>query len=318
MSRPLRIEYEGALYHVTARGNSGQYVFSDDIDRNKFLDFFAQEVALQRWICHTYCLMGTHWHLLLETPEPNLSRGMCRLNGRYSQWFNARHHRHGHLLQGRYKAILVEKESYLLELCRYVVLNPVRAGMVDQVEQWSWSSYQATVGSQACPVWLTIDWLLSLFANSKKPAQAAYCSFVADGIRKAPPWHALRGQVFLGSQDFLHEMTARIEAKAADSEQIPKTTRRPGRPGPAQVIARVAQEFGLPIDNVFDRKRHAAAFRLLTYLLRRVCNLPLKDVAAMVGVSTARVSQIQKLFDGPRAPHFLAPTVAAMLKKYKF
>src|SRR6185369_14352378 len=129
MARPLRLEFEGALYHVTSRGNERSPIFRDDRDRTKFLEILGSIASVSRWAVHAYCLMGNHYHLLLETPRPNLSAGMQRINGRYTQWFNRRHRRAGHLLQGRFKAILVERDPHLLELCRYVVLNPVRAGM---------------------------------------------------------------------------------------------------------------------------------------------------------------------------------------------
>ena len=126
MARPLRLEFPGAVYHVSSRGNARQRIFFGDADRELFLDTLTQGIARYRWLCHAYCLMENHYHLLIETPRANLSLGMRQLNGIYTQTFNRRHHRVGHLFQGRFRAILVEKESYLLELCRYIVLNPVR------------------------------------------------------------------------------------------------------------------------------------------------------------------------------------------------
>ena len=151
MARQLRLEYPGALYHLTARGNEQQPIFHDDVDRQQFLQLFGYEILQQRWRCYAYCLMGNHYHLLIETPGPNLSRGMRRLNGSYTQRFNWRHQRVGHLLQGRFKSLVVERETYLLELCRYVVLNPVRAGMVATPADWPWSSYGATAGLRTPP-----------------------------------------------------------------------------------------------------------------------------------------------------------------------
>ena len=115
MSRPLRLEFAGALYHVTARGNAREDIFRDDGDRATFLDLLGREIAQQRWRLYAYCLMGNHYHLLIETPEPNLTRGMQRLNQVYTQRFNRRHQRVGHVLQGRYKAIVVDKDSYFKE-----------------------------------------------------------------------------------------------------------------------------------------------------------------------------------------------------------
>jgi len=157
MARPLRLQFEGAVYHITSRGNARQEIFLDDKDRTVFLEVLAEVIGRFGWICHAYCLMSNHYHILIETPEPNLSRGMQLLNGVYTQRFNRYHKRFGHVLQGRYKAILVERESHLLELARYVVLNPVRAKMVSSAKDWPWSSYRAMSGQSDVPEFLHID-----------------------------------------------------------------------------------------------------------------------------------------------------------------
>jgi len=131
MARPLRIEYPGAVYHVTSRGNEKKAVFKDEQDRENFLRTLQHVNKRYNWLCHAYCLMDNHYHLLIETPDGNLALGMRQLNGVYTQLFNNRRHRTGHLFQGRYKAILIQKDTHLLEVCRYVVLNPVRARMVE-------------------------------------------------------------------------------------------------------------------------------------------------------------------------------------------
>jgi REP element-mobilizing transposase RayT len=147
MTRPLRIEYPGAVYHITNRGNDKKAVFKDDQDRETFLKILAFVNKRYHWLCHAYCLMDNHYHLMIETPDGNLSLGMRQLNGVYTQARNKRHGKTGHLFQGRYKAILIQKDTHLLEVCRYVVLNPVRARMVEKPEDWRWSSYQATGGA---------------------------------------------------------------------------------------------------------------------------------------------------------------------------
>src|SRR3972149_660628 len=146
MARPLRIEFAGALYHVTSRGNAQANIFGDDDDREQLLSLLFNTVTRYDWYCHAYCLMDNHYHLLIETGTPSLSRGMKLLNGTYTQYFNRQHRRVGHVFQGRFKAILIQKESYLLELARYIVLNPVRAQMVRSAKEWRWSSYRATGG----------------------------------------------------------------------------------------------------------------------------------------------------------------------------
>ena len=154
MARPLRLEFAGALYHVTARGDGREDIYRADGDRRLFLDVLAEVWERCNWTVHAYCLMTNHYHLLVETPDANLAKGMRQLNGVYTQRFNRTYERVGHVFQGRYKAILVQKETYLLELARYVVLNPVRARMVRRAGDWPWSSYRAMVGEAAAPEWL--------------------------------------------------------------------------------------------------------------------------------------------------------------------
>lgn len=203
MARPLRLEYPGAVYHVTSRGNARQNIVADDRDRTLFLDRLAQVIDRFGWRCHAYCLMDNHYHLLIETPKPNLSQGMRQLNGTYTQAVNRRHQRVGHLFQGRFTAILVEKEAHLLELCRYVVLNPVRAKVVTHPQRWTWSSYRRTVGARPAPTWLTTDWILGQFGLRQREAQVRYRAFVEDGREGPRPWDKLKGQIYLGSEAFI-------------------------------------------------------------------------------------------------------------------
>ena len=220
MTRPLRIEYPGAVYHITSRGNAYQDIFLDDTDRDKFLEVLKQTVERFNWLCHAYCLMTNHYHLLIETVDPTLSRGMRQLNGVYTQAFNRRYERIGHVFQGRYKAILVEKETYLLELARYIVLNPVRAKMVKKPEEWKWSSYRATAGLSSAPSFLTVDWILSQFHNERKKAQRLYREFVSEGVGKSP-WDELRGQIYLGSAGFIEN----IPKPGAGLSEVPRKQR---------------------------------------------------------------------------------------------
>jgi REP-associated tyrosine transposase len=203
MSRSLRIEFPGAVYHITSRGNARQKIYRDNDDREEFLAVLTEAINRFGWICHAYCLMDNHFHLLIETPKPNLSLGMRQLNGVYTQRFNRRHHRVGHLLQGRFKAILVEKETHLLELCRYVVLNPVRAKRVGKADGWRWSSYRATAGESEAPTFLTINWVLGQFGNRLHSAQKRYRQFVEEGREGARPWDNLSGQIYLGGAAFV-------------------------------------------------------------------------------------------------------------------
>ncbi|MCX7184075.1 MAG: transposase [Nitrosospira sp.] len=234
MSRPIRIEFSNALYHVTARGDRREDIFEDDEDRQMFLSTLAQVITQFNWICHAWCLMNNHYHLLIQTPDGNLSKGMCQLNGIYTQASNRRHQRVGHLFQGRFKAILVDSDAYLLELTRYVVLNPVRAGMVKKPVDWKWSSYRASVGLEPAAPWLAIDGLLAQFAKRRSLAQQRYAQFVAEGIKAASPWSNLKGQVFLGDEQFVHRMQAHL-LSGKDDVQIPLAQRRPPPPPLAKI-----------------------------------------------------------------------------------
>ena len=210
MVRPLRIEFAGALYHITARGNERRDIFFDKADREVFLEILGEVCKRFNWLCHAYCEMTNHYHLLIETPEGNLSKGMRQLNGVYRQYINRSHHRVGHLFQGRYKGILVEKESYLLELVRYIVLNPVRANMVQKAEEWSWSSYNVTLGTTDKPEFVTTDWLLSTFGENRQRACEAFRCFVIFGIEKESPWKELKNQIYLGKDEFIKEIQQHI------------------------------------------------------------------------------------------------------------
>jgi putative transposase len=257
MARPLRIEFDGALYHVTSRGNDRKAIFKDDSDRELFLKTLAQVNERFHWICHAYCLMNNHYHLVIETPDGNLSKGMRQLNGVYTQAFNKRHRRVGHIFQGRFKAILVQKDSHFLEVCRYVVLNPVRAKMVGQSRQWRWSSCRATAGSSQPHACLTVDEILSHFGQRKAAAQQKYGEFVQAGIGSPSIWDDLEAQSLLGVEGFAEGLRHHVTGKRKIRE-IPKGQRFAGRPALAklfsskerpkplrdQLIAKVVNEYG--------------------------------------------------------------------------
>lgn len=240
MSRPIRIEFPDALYHVTARGDRREDIFEDDQDRLMFLMTLEQVINQFNWTCYAWCLMGNHYHLLIQTPDGNLSKGMRQLNGVYTQSSNRRHRRVGHLFQGRFKAILVDRDAHLLELARYIVLNPVRAGMVEQPDDWAWSSYRASMGLEHSPPWLAEDGLLAMFAKQRSLAQQRYEQFVSEGIKAESPWANLKGQVFLGDEQFVTRMQAHIQA-GKDDEQIPLAQRR-SKPPPLAEIAKRAPD----------------------------------------------------------------------------
>jgi len=235
MARPLRIEFDGAVYHLTSRGNGGDTVFRTDLDRKSFLDTLSHVTQGFNWVCHAYCLMGNHYHLLVETPDGNLSTGMRQLNGVFTQSFNKRHKRSGHVFQGRFKSIVIEKESHLLEVCRYVVLNPVRAGIVKKPENWRWSSYGATVGLVDVPSCLTTDWVLGQFSSRRATARRKYREFVYAGIRDHALWGNLKGGVVLGTEGFASDLSEMVRGRT-ELREIPKQQRYLNRAGLAELF----------------------------------------------------------------------------------
>jgi REP element-mobilizing transposase RayT len=226
MARPLRLEFAGALYHVTSRGDGREAIFRGDGDRLVFFEVLGGVWERFNWVIHAYCLMTNHYHLLVETPDGNLAKGMRELNGVYTQRFNRIHRRVGHVFQGRYKAILVQKETYLLELARYVVLNPVRAHMVASAGDYPWSSYRAMTREDAAPDWLETRAILAMFGQTEGQAIASYRNFVAAGTGEPSPWENLKRQVFLGTDTFVESMHSRVRSRL-DLREVPQARRRP-------------------------------------------------------------------------------------------
>jgi len=291
MTRPLRLDHSAAIWHVTSRGNERRDIFRDERDRERFLEVLGKVIGLTKWRLHAFVLMGNHYHLLIETPEPNLSGGMQQLNGAYAQWFNRRHKRVGHLMQGRFKAVLVEKESHLLELARYVVLNPVRAGFVRTAGAWRWSNYRATVGLGTAPKWLQVDWTLAQFGSRKRVAQTNYRAFVADGKNaRYAPWDQVAAQMFLGGEGFRKRAQRMIRSKPPSSE-IPRAQQLPLRPSLQNILAATAREFGATsID--WTRKRRIPARLALAWLARMEAGLRLSDFAPTLGVKPWAASHL--------------------------
>lgn len=226
MARPIRIEYAGALYHVTSRGDRREDIYVSDDDRIDWLGVLGQTCQRFNWVIHAYCQMSNHYHLLVETIDGNLSKGMRQLNGVYTQHFNRRHSQVGHLFQGRYKAILVQRDSYLLELSRYIVLNPLRVKtkMVKNLDQWPWSSYPAIMGLAPTAEWLDTDWLLNQFGRQRKLARLNYHKFIMQGKGLPSPLEKTRHQLILGDAAFVEQFR---ESKNTDQlREVSKAQKR--------------------------------------------------------------------------------------------
>jgi putative transposase len=238
MSRPLRIEFPNAIYHVTSRGDRREDIYRDDTDRQIQLDVLAH--AMDRFDAQVlaYCQMSNHFHMVLHTRQANLSRLMRHVNGVYTQSFNRRHALVGHLFQGRFKAILVDRDAYLLTLCRYVERNPVAAGMVCMPDDWAWSSYCAHVGQVVTPEWLDSDGLHAYLMGQavatktqRQRAQRRYANLVAKHEPgDAAFWrNSLRGQIYLGDEDFEARMQAQARIPVGAEKEIPKVQRQQPR-----------------------------------------------------------------------------------------
>jgi putative transposase len=223
MTRPLRIEFPGARYHVTARGNEQKAIVRDDLDREDWVATFGLVCDRFGWRCLEWCLMDNHFHFVLETPKANLARGMQQLNGRYAQRFNRRHGRVGHLFQGRYKALLTQNDGHLLGACRYTVLNPERTEAPRRYDTWRWSSYRANAGLEPAPPWLDSDQVLGHFAADRALAQRRYRSFVRAGLENTVGTLPVESEIYLATRAYVR----RRGGNPNGSREIPRIQREP-------------------------------------------------------------------------------------------
>jgi len=290
VARPLRIEYPGAFYHVTARGNEKKDIFKSRKDREKFLSYL--ESATQRYgaVIHAYCLMSNHYHLLLETPQSNLSQIMKHINSSYTTYFNIKRKRAGHLLQGRFKAILVEADAYATELSRYIHLNPVRAGIVEKPEEYPWMSYHGYTEDAAAPAWLTTGFILGYFDKKEAAARKEYRLFVHDLIKReySSPLQETVASTILGSAEFVSEIQERhlINKKVdRDLPALRELTRRPSLDEIVQAVRKVFPEN--------DRLATKAGI----FLCHRFSGVKLKEIGELFRLTESGVTRASKRFE---------------------
>jgi len=291
MARAMRIEFPGAVYHITSRGNDRRDIFQDDNDRRRFLELLGEVARRFGWIVTAYTLMTNHFHLVIETPTPTLSRGMQWLNGSYAAWFNRQHGRWGHLLGDRFHAFLVEKESYYLELLRYVVLNPVRAKLVERPEQYVWSSYRATAGYEAAPDWLKVGEIAALFGEAEEWREN-YKSYVDEKLTcEERLFDKVERQIYLGTEEWVASMRKLVESKLR-SDDHPRAQREVGRPKMAKIVDAVAAAFRISARDI--RESHGGAARMLAAWLGWYEGLHrLRSIAAALRLrSSGRVSDL--------------------------
>lgn len=273
MARPLRIEYPGAFYHVMNRGNSGAAIFQNKRDREKLLEYFGKAVTRYGIKIHTYCLMITHYHLLIETPYPNLSQAIKWINASYAAYHHRKWNRSGHLFQGRYKALLIDADEYLTHLSRYIHLNPVRAGMVDHCKDYPWSSYPVFGGYGKPPEWLEEHRLLSLFSEDPDKAKKKYRDFVESVQHEKienPSKDVVNGLI-LGGADFVKRIKQEFLHKGSNVKETPQLKRLNPRLSPQDLVPAVCAEFGCDRAAILQKgKKGNMARDVAIYLCREM------------------------------------------------
>ena len=285
MARPLRIEYAGAFYHITARGNERKDIFKSRRDREQFLSYLASASERYQAIIHVYCLMSNHYHLLLETSAGNLSQIMRHINGAYTTYFNTKRRRAGHLFQGRYKAILVEADEYAQELSRYIHLNPVRAGITANPEEYPWSSYASYISGKNPPEWLCRDMILSYYGKKLKDAQGRYREFVEAGREdQEDPLRETVASTILGSSAFVEAIREKVLAKRKTERDVPALRKLVAAPSPELIAQAVDGE-------ISDA---ALARQVKLYFLQQYTPWSLKDIGKIYGISESGVSTARR------------------------
>jgi putative transposase len=276
MARPLRVEFPGALYHITSRGNKKLDIFEDSEDRELFLRILGRTIRVNNWICYAYCLMNNHYHLLIETPEGNLSDGMRDLNGIYTQEYNKRHETTGHIYEGRYKSFIIESEPYLLQVARYIVLNPVRAEIASSPEEWVWSSYLGMLDSKKSKHYIDKKKILSYFKNSKTDGRNEYRKFIYEGVSAKSPFAEMPEGIILGSDQFKNEV-CEISKKQEDIKEIKKSDRMIGRPSLLDLF-----------EGIEEKEERDTAIMIA----RDWCGYSVTEIASHIGLSRGAVSRI--------------------------
>jgi REP element-mobilizing transposase RayT len=298
MARPLRVEYPGAFYHVINRGNAGEDVFKSLRDREKFLEYLETAASRFSIRIHTFCLMTNHYHLLVETPEANLSRAIQWINVSYAVYFNIKRERHGHLFQGRFKAVLVDADEYLKQLSRYIHLNPVRAKMVESASDYPWSSYSLFVGRKKVPKWLETDWLLSQFGRNLKEAKKNYKSFVenVDAGSLENPSKEITGGFILGDEGFVEWVKARFLSVQLDDKEKPQLKKLKPKVVIDDIVCAVGKSFDSPPEQILSKgKKRNRARDVAIYLARDLTGMGGKELGEIFGkVSGAAITMRHK------------------------
>lgn len=295
MARPLRLSFENAVYHIVCRGNRREPIFTGDRDKRTFIGKMDEAFAKYSFFCYAFCLMDNHYHLMVQTPLANISEGLHSLNSSYSNWFRSKHDLEGPLFQGRYKSLVIDTDTYALQLSAYIHLNPCRAGMVKQPEDYQWSSYRDYIGARkSIANCLDITFILNQISLAPVNAQAKYHQFVAENIGMANPCDDVFKGIALGDARFLDKINAMIETGGYHRE-IP-ATRNISSLSPDDVLEAVSTLTGKSIEEILARKRGNILRQLSIFLVKKITPLSLQDVGAFFGMDYAAVSQAASRF----------------------
>jgi len=288
MARQLRIEYDGAFYHVTSRGNQRGKIFWDDRDRERLKTILERTKERYGYLLHGYVFMSNHYHLLIETPRANIKQIMQNINTSYTVFVNRRYRRFGHLFQGRYKAFIVDKERYLLGLGRYIHLNPVRAGVVRRPEDFRWSSYCDYIGSRNEGL-VDTDETLGLFSRKRGIAIRRYREFVKEGLGGGSPLENATGSI-LGDEGF-RERVVRYLRVLPDKGAIPEIRKIRKRQGVDEIVRGVGKYYGLPEVDLLRRRRRAEGQRkIAVYLSKVLSGEKNAEIGSVFGITIQAVS----------------------------
>ena len=312
MARPMRLEYAGAIWFVTSSAVPRKEVFRDDDDRSEFLSILGRSAAMLRWNVIAYSLLRNRFLLVVETPEPNLSRGMRQINGVFTQYWNRRYGRNGALFNGRYKSLLVERDPHLVEVVRHVAWSPVVESLARGVADWKWSSYRATAGNVTPPDWLDARPVLASFAKTQKVAEERFRKFVADGRKSGydPARHVL-GQLFLGSEAFREESIRKAAGRGGAGRATSRVTGIE-RPKMRAILLATADVFGTT-EKDLRLGRRGLARKAVAFLSRRDGALRLPEIGDALGIREFSASHLategERLYERDAAFRKLADKV---------
>lgn len=295
MARPLRIEFEGAIYHLTGRGNARQRIFADEVDCAKFVQLLVAAIARYELELHAYVLMGNHYHLIAETRRANLGRAMHWLTTAYTVYYNRRHRRVGHLFQSRYKSIVVEAEGYLLGLSRYLHLNPVRGRVVGQgdpverrkrLREWCWSSYPGYGGLRKSESWIVEERILGEMGGRGQGVRLRYRRFVEEGLLREmeSPLEAVQWQTALGKEDFLQGIKDRLESRKEEGREVPALRQLRSHAPWESILKCVGKAYRVPEEELLRRGGRGNEGRgVAMVLVWDSCGMSLREVGALFG-----------------------------------